>query len=672
MKTESTTIDMYTTPGDHTNRVRPIANRTLILTVGAVAADVARQVAARLPISPGLAALTALVKADSPELDNLLAAQIASITTVEAAEAAAEAGLRLDRNHDLQLLLIVDAATEGSTAPQELVRTVGSQARRLLQSGIECRLLLLVSDPVSLRLPHALETLRRTSELFDHGIFLMSMTNTLGRRLQDTDALIARATSFVWGLLATPLAQALQHTHLEIEPATFTVVGITEWGFCRQEFRQACLRSCLRRILAGWRHDSGAAEAQAVAAHKWLSDHDADPDALTGRLAAAQPQHPAPSLLQWHAPAPWQLRLCFAPMLHDLVVPRPEQAAETVTSVATSLHAALATAVDHHLVDAADGAVATLAHWLSTLSNVIDLHAGHLADRSAGRQLIAAELTKRYTAEVDAIAASLANSPADSWRGWFGRLLRVWRWPATARTYLTLRRLGRDLTHTVRQQNQLATEITTFNNAVAIYTALLDAVQNWQDRVDELDLLLAALHDAVPETDLDDILLVDGRTQSIPRAAFDQLCVGVTAGTACDNRAAAAALGTLPAQLRQPDDAHFDRLHALVGNCVDAAPFSTLDVLVATLIPSAEMREQWWRQQLDRAAPLWRTTYTPLAETQRQSITQWQAVLTTNSSAFAEQIGNPTSLIWLDGLDNHLVLIRLEYNLPLEALITQP
>lgn len=650
-----------------------IAHRTLILTSGPLAHDVGRGAMTRLTASPGLAAITTLVQAEDLAQDAILATQIASVATVEAAEAATAAGLRLDRSRDLHLLLIVDDAAETGVHLTEQIRAVRTQARRLLLGGVETRLLLLLSESANHAFLRDLGLLdETTANTFDQGVFLLSMTNTLGRRLASTDALIARATTFVWALLATSIGEALPHNRLGYEPGAFTAVGVAQWGWSPALFRQACLRTALRQTLAAWRICPTPTATTDAAINTWLTNQDADPGALMRQLTAALSAQPHLPLLRWRFPAPWQLSTYFAPLIVEPTASHSNVDNNTIRALVTKLRTALDTTVDHHLKAADEGVIPNLGGWLTLLNNSLHQHLAQLEEQKAGRQLIREDLDRQHNAERDAAVDMLDDWPANTRLAWLVCGLRPWRWPRLVRTYLSLRTLGRALTHTVRQQRRLAQDSAVFDAAATVYQALTITVQRWRDRLDELDMMLAAMHQAVPEPDLDGMLLIDGHPYPVSPATFSHLYAGVVPDTADHRRASAAALSTLSTQARQPDDARFGQLQAHLTTTIDAAPQPALADLIALELPSVNERTQWWNQLWERAAPLWRASLEPLTETQRGATTRWGAVLSSDGPTLAPQARESHRLNWLRGPEHAVVIVRLEINLPFDTLNPWP
>lgn len=632
--------------------------RTMVITLGALAEETAAQLAARLDGAAEPQEAVVILPGEGLTAEAIRSG-IEQISRINMQEALARRGWRLDRLDELAVVVLADfqqAISAGVLAAA--AEQVAEAADSLLGIGATSLLVALLPEPSA---EQARRVLAEVAErpLFERGVVVLSRVNTLGLRLAAVSDLAATAAHLLYLLLVSALRDAAEWTGNGRRPVL--TMGAAVWEWSPEEVEQALGMRWARTVLDSWLQGLDAEDERDTAAppaHSWLEGQGVGLERLATEVQSAlgtlHPPH-------WSLPQPWQMGEALGQLLAlSAALGQPQTVAQTL--LAEEMEAfwqerwlAAREAACALLAEAAPGGPARLLAWLEALQSAVSELVEAAATRHEREDTLAAEFTERHQALEERISDLLAGWPTTA-ADWLHAGLRPWSWPPLFWCYQELHRCGQELAGLITRRAELEREQVTTAVLVSGYERWLASLAALERQADELRSLLLAVRGELAGREI----------IPVEEAPLTALYRRLVESEALEAERAAEAIGGLDRLLLEPV-AGLEGALLAAGQARMAAVrrLAAVELLqLQLLVPEAWA--WWWQQLWEAAAPLWLCELAQQPEGWTAEATETTVVLAADGSQLRQLLGLPESAVahWLAAESpEHVVVVRLRSGL---------
>lgn len=629
-------------PFDQADIAQPI-QRTLIVSVGSLAADITHHLPAQFSEHGPLTGAIALLDVDmnDTDLSQSIREKIAQVSRATGQAELAANGYELDRLRELALFTVIDLSDPISVArTKAIIDSVLAIARDGWGLDTKVIAITVADDWSGKAAKDALEALINTLHDVATAIIPLNRVNELGLEIDGLEAFARKGAAIVEALVSTPMRDVLQWSsngpEMPLPDQALTPVGLARWTWKPTPIRNYLAGKWRRRVIDQW---LAVAEPEQIApaaqqAQGWFGSQGLLPNVVAAVLERSIEPFAVP---HWSVPYPWRA----APSIDELMnisVMLAEGRAGAVELVLDEwsewpfeqeekLRKELAEQLDREPVAGID----LVGHFLKTLANVVN----DAAEEMANRQDQLEEQTRYLLAQRDEMLAAIQSIvgkwPARSFSAWLNLLLRPWRWPGLSWEYWTLHNLAQGLEQLIARQAFIEREQVVVAAVITLYEWYEAVVRRTTAHVEEAADMLNAARVSVAKEGIN------------PRTANRLIA---PESPEMEAASAATALGGLGQLARVLDDDFVRHLNDLANGRYQELMQLTAVEALERMNAGKESTAGWWAELWSEATPLWLYDDARQPEDSRAADRSYTAVCAARVDQLQALLGLPSRPDW--------------------------
>jgi hypothetical protein len=633
--------------------------RALVLTCGALAHQAGARFGEKLIEAEGPHEGIAVLPVSGTEVVPAVAGALRQVSQVSVKESLAQRGWQMDRLEEVALYLMVDL-NDGreKVDPAGLVELISGVAQQ--HFGLSVATLGVALLPESREEERSsLAALVTNRTVFDRGLLVLGMTNTMGLCLPDAGALAEQAAHILQALTITPLRDAPEWLAEQQGPGweALSIVasaGVAVWPWSPAEELDALQRHWLKGVIEAWLAHAPE-EKVGVSSEKWLATAALERDQLVRRLSDGREQRLLKPLAAH--PQPWRVHetyrsVCLLPeQLPEQICDELAAAQKAIVAEASAL---LQSRAEEMLAEAPAGGLARLRVFLRHLDlffserqERMDIQSETMLERqqavAGGHRRLAIEL-ERY----------LSRWPKPGPANWLHILIRPWRWLRLAWQYHQMRSLAAQLVQLENEWRQWQWQHRVAAAAESVYGSFIKQVAGIEAQAEEVVAMLRSMRGSIVDS-------LPGPLRGRPEYVSQRLA-NLVEKPELEAVWAAHMMGGLGRQLTALDDSRLEWLseqgrHRLA----EKGSFSALEAL-RLIYPDEEALRTWWNLLWEGASPLWRCDEYRQGEcipTGRTGLTLVYGLDALRLQQLLIWVDSP-HVRWLVGPDPELLVLRLK------------